>query len=107
MAVEIKFTGAGESVTQATVLKWLKPDGAAVRAGDPVCELETDKATKEKSPPAAGVLSIRVQPGAKVEPNPVLGTIAPDAPPRAAAEKPADAGPARAAVPPASPPPAA
>ena len=44
MAVEIKVTPAGESVTHATIIKWLKPDGSAVKVGEPICELETDKA---------------------------------------------------------------
>ena len=57
MSVEIKVTPAGESITHATLLKWLKPDGAAVKNGEPVCELETDKATKEEYAPASGVLS--------------------------------------------------
>jgi 2-oxoglutarate dehydrogenase E2 component (dihydrolipoamide succinyltransferase) len=78
MAVEIKFTGAGESITEATVLKWLKPDGSAVKAGDAVVELETDKASKEEYATSAGVLSIKVQAGTRVDTGAVLGLIDPN-----------------------------
>jgi 2-oxoglutarate dehydrogenase E2 component (dihydrolipoamide succinyltransferase) len=83
-AVEIKVTPAGESITHAVVLRWLKPDGAAVRAGEPVCELETDKATKEEYAPANGVLSIRVQQGARVAIGDVIGAVDPAGTPKAA-----------------------
>jgi len=86
MAVEIKFTGAGESITQATVLKWLKPDGSAVKAGDAVVELETDKASKEEFATSAGVLSIKVQPGTRVDAGVVLGLIDPNGKATAAPE---------------------
>src|SRR5438874_10692607 len=85
MAVEIKVTPAGESITHATLLKWLKPDGAAVKAGEPVCELETDKATKEEYAPAAGVLSISAQPGARLPIGAVIGSVDPAGTPKAAA----------------------
>ena len=81
MAVEIKFTGAGESITQATILKWLEPDGAAVKAGDAVVELETDKASKEEYATAAGVLTILIQAGARVDAGAVLGLIDPNGKP--------------------------
>ncbi|MBY0229950.1 MAG: 2-oxoglutarate dehydrogenase complex dihydrolipoyllysine-residue succinyltransferase [Gemmataceae bacterium] len=88
-AVEIKVTPAGESVTQATVSRWLKPDGAYVKNGEAVCELETDKAGKEEYAPAAGVLSIKAQPGARVAIGEVIGTIDPSAKPK---EEPTPAG---------------
>ena len=46
----------GESVTEATVSKWFKQPGDAVKADEPLCELETDKVTVEVPSPAAGVL---------------------------------------------------
>src|SRR5262245_30912354 len=93
MAVEIKVTPAGESITHATLLRWLKPDGSAVKAGEPVCELETDKATKEEYAPAAGVLSIRTQPGTRVAIGDVIGAVDPAGKPKAApAPAPAPAG---------------
>ncbi|MGL4549843.1 MAG: 2-oxoglutarate dehydrogenase complex dihydrolipoyllysine-residue succinyltransferase [Gemmataceae bacterium] len=84
-AVEIKLTPAGESVTHATMLKWVVPDGSFVKSGQTVCELETDKATKEEYAPADGVLKVGVPPNAKVAIGAVLGTIDPDGKPTAAA----------------------
>jgi 2-oxoglutarate dehydrogenase E2 component (dihydrolipoamide succinyltransferase) len=84
MAVEIKVTPAGESITHATLLKWLKPDGSAVKAGEPVCELETDKATKEEYAPAAGVLAVKVQPGTRVAIGEVIGSVDPSRTPASA-----------------------
>ena len=57
MASEIKVPSLGESVTEATVARWLKQPGEAVAIDDPVVELETDKVTIEVPAPAAGVLS--------------------------------------------------
>src|SRR5262245_41050482 len=85
MPVEIKVTPAGESITHATLSRWLKPEGAAVKAGEPVAELETDKATKEEYAPAAGVLSIAVQPGTRVPIGAVIGSVDPAGVPKAAA----------------------
>jgi 2-oxoglutarate dehydrogenase E2 component (dihydrolipoamide succinyltransferase) len=76
MATEIKVPTLGESVTSATVARWMKQAGEAVAADEPVVELETDKVTLEVNAPAAGVLSaIAVQEGAEVEAGAVLGTI--------------------------------
>ena len=47
MATEIKVPSLGESVTEATVAKWLKRPGEAVAVDEPVAELETDKVTLE------------------------------------------------------------
>ncbi len=88
MAVEIKVTPAGESITHATLLKWFKPDGAAVKNGEPVCELETDKATKEEFAPASGVLSIQVQPGTQVAIGAVIGSVDPAGTPRTTSPSP-------------------
>ena len=94
MATEIKVPALGESVTEATVAKWLKKIGESVAVDDPVVELETDKVTLEVNATAAGVLSeIRVPEGANVNVGGVLGTIdgtgkaalAPAAAPKAAA----------------------
>jgi 2-oxoglutarate dehydrogenase E2 component (dihydrolipoamide succinyltransferase) len=43
MSVEIRVPELGESITEAVLVRWLKEDGAAVRADEPVLELETDK----------------------------------------------------------------
>jgi len=76
MAIEIKVPALGESVTEATVAKWLKKLGEPVAVDDPVVELETDKVTLEVNATAAGVLSeIRVPEGANINVGGVLGTI--------------------------------
>lgn len=76
MTLEIRVPGLGESVTEATVAKWLKKPGDAVRADEPLVELETDKVTVEVPSPSTGVLSeIRVQTGATIAVGGVLGTI--------------------------------
>ncbi|MGC2202562.1 MAG: biotin/lipoyl-containing protein, partial [Stellaceae bacterium] len=77
MATEIKVPSLGESITEATVSKWLKRLGEPVAADEPVAELETDKVTLEVPAPAAGTLSeILVEEGANVPVGAVLGRIA-------------------------------
>ena len=56
MAAEIKVPTLGESVTEATVARWLKQPGDAVALDEPLVELETDKVTLEVPAPAAGIL---------------------------------------------------
>ena len=57
MAIEIRVPTLGELITEATVGKWFKKAGEAVRADEPLVELETDKVTLEVNAPGAGVLS--------------------------------------------------
>ncbi|MFP6740821.1 MAG: 2-oxoglutarate dehydrogenase complex dihydrolipoyllysine-residue succinyltransferase [Alphaproteobacteria bacterium] len=99
MSVEIKVPTLGESVTEATVTQWYKAAGEAVKADEPVVELETDKVTLEIPAPAGGKLGeIRIEVGDNVEVGAILGLIvegaASDAPAPAAApvEAPATAG---------------
>ncbi|MBL8639154.1 MAG: 2-oxoglutarate dehydrogenase complex dihydrolipoyllysine-residue succinyltransferase [Alphaproteobacteria bacterium] len=67
----------GESVSEAIISKWIKKEGEAVAADEPVCELETDKVTLEVNAPAAGVLSkIAAPEGSTVGVGAVLGEIA-------------------------------
>jgi 2-oxoglutarate dehydrogenase E2 component (dihydrolipoamide succinyltransferase) len=76
MAIEIRVPALGESVTEATVGQWLKKLGESVQADEPVCELETEKATVEVPAPTTGVLGeIRVEQGKAVAIGTVLGTI--------------------------------
>ncbi|MCA3365578.1 MAG: 2-oxoglutarate dehydrogenase complex dihydrolipoyllysine-residue succinyltransferase [Roseomonas sp.] len=90
----------GESVSSATVARWLKKAGDAVAADEPLVELETDKVTVEVNAPVAGVVSaIAADTGAEVAPGAVLGSITAGA---AAAAKPA-AAPAPAPKPAAAP----
>src|SRR6266849_1390280 len=77
MAAEIKVPSLGESVTEATVAKWLKRPGEVVAIDEPVAELETDKITLEVYAPVAGTLAeILADEGANVPVGAVLGRIA-------------------------------
>ena len=77
MTAEITVPTLGESVSEATVAKWLKQPGEAVARDEPVVELETDKVTLEVPAPAAGILGeIRAAAGSNVPVGAVLGTIA-------------------------------
>ena len=57
MAKEIRVPALGESVTEATIAKWFRKAGEAVKADEPLVELETDKVTVEVPAPASGKLS--------------------------------------------------
>jgi 2-oxoglutarate dehydrogenase E2 component (dihydrolipoamide succinyltransferase) len=84
MAVDIKVPSVGESITQGTIARWLKKDGAQVRTDEPLFELETEKATQEVPAPAAGVLHITIAEGQGVAIGSVVGTIEASAVPGAA-----------------------
>ncbi|GBR05342.1 dihydrolipoyl dehydrogenase [Acetobacter oeni] len=76
MAIEIKVPTLGESVTSATVGKWLKQPGDAVAVDDPIVELETDKVSVEVPAPAAGVLESHVvKEGDEVDVGAVLAML--------------------------------
>jgi 2-oxoglutarate dehydrogenase E2 component (dihydrolipoamide succinyltransferase) len=77
MPTEIKVPSLGESVTEATVARWLKGPGEVVAVDEPVVELETDKVTLEVSAPVAGTLAeILAAEGANLPVGAVLGRIA-------------------------------
>jgi 2-oxoglutarate dehydrogenase E2 component (dihydrolipoamide succinyltransferase) len=81
MAAEIRVPALGESVTSATIARWLKQPGERVAADEPLVELETDKVTVEVNAPAAGTMgAFEVQEGAEVEVGTVLGRIEDGAP---------------------------
>ncbi len=76
MSTNILVPTLGESVTEATVGRWLKNVGDAVAADEPLVELETDKVAVEVPSPVAGVLSeIAAKAGDTVGLNAVLGRI--------------------------------
>src|SRR5438270_13468508 len=76
MTKEIRVPQLGESVTEATIAQWFKHEGDAVKADEPLVELETDKVTVEVPAPAAGVLSaISAKPGQTVNVGALLGAI--------------------------------
>jgi len=66
----------GESITEATVSRWIKNQGQQVKEDEPIVELETDKVNIEVPSPAEGIISkINFKTGAKVEVGALLGTI--------------------------------
>ena len=76
MSTEITVPTLGESVTTATIARWMKQPGEAVAADEPLVELETDKVTVEVTAPSAGVLvAISAPEGSEVEVGALLGII--------------------------------
>lgn len=76
MAKDLLVPTLGESVTEATVSKWLKEVGDSVKADEPVVELETDKVSVSVPAPETGILSeIKIQAGTTVNVGTVLGSI--------------------------------
>ena len=76
MSVELIVPTLGESITEATVSKWLKKIGESFEVDEPLVEIETDKITVEVPAPSAGVLSeIKVKEGKDVNIGGVLGII--------------------------------
>ncbi|MBI1327536.1 MAG: 2-oxoglutarate dehydrogenase complex dihydrolipoyllysine-residue succinyltransferase [Alphaproteobacteria bacterium] len=73
---QIVVPSLGESVSEATVAKWLKKEGDAVKMDEPLVELETDKVTVEVNAPEAGVISKIIAPvGANVAVGALLGEL--------------------------------
>ena len=76
MSNQILVPSLGESITEATVSKWLKQVGEHVNADEPLVELETDKVNVEVPSPLAGTLSsISVKEGDSVEVGALLGIV--------------------------------
>ncbi|HMI96405.1 MAG TPA: 2-oxoglutarate dehydrogenase complex dihydrolipoyllysine-residue succinyltransferase [Micropepsaceae bacterium] len=76
MSIEIKVPAMGESVTEATIARWLKKEGDAVKQDETIVELETDKVSVEVPSPAAGVLEhIEVPQGGTVNVGTVIGQV--------------------------------
>ena len=76
MVEKITVPTLGESVTEATVSKWLKSKGEKVNADEPIVELETDKVNVEVPSPTNGVIgSIAVKEGETVNVGSLLGTV--------------------------------
>ena len=76
MSEKILVPVLGESITEATVAKWLKNKGDSVESDEPIVELETDKVNLEVSSPVDGVLSeINVNDGQIVEVGSTLGVV--------------------------------
>jgi 2-oxoglutarate dehydrogenase E2 component (dihydrolipoamide succinyltransferase) len=96
---DIMTPALGESVTEATVARWAKKAGEAVKRDEVIVELETDKVSLEVSAPEDGVLSeINAEEGATVVPGQRLGVVGAGT----GAAKPAPASPKAAPPPPAA-----
>ncbi len=104
-SIEMKIPAVGESITEVTVAKWLKPDGAQISRDEVIAELESDKATFELPAEASGTLRHAVSEGDTISIGATIARIeggsgAPAATPAASA--PATAAPAAASQPAAS-----
>ena len=76
MSENILVPVLGESVTEATVARWLKKEGEHVAVDEPVVELETDKVNLEVPSPVSGVIEkINSKDGENVEVGSILGTV--------------------------------
>ena len=76
MSNKIVVPVLGESITEATVAKWLKNTGDTVEADEPIVELETDKVNLEVPSPVKGVLTeINSKDGSVVEVGAHLGSV--------------------------------
>jgi 2-oxoglutarate dehydrogenase E2 component (dihydrolipoamide succinyltransferase) len=102
-AVPITVPGVGESITEGILARWLKPDGSLVKSGEPLFELETDKASTVVPAATAGLLKISVAEGQTVAIGATVGSLdpagTPAAAPSAPAAAPADVSPAKSAPP--------
>ena len=58
--IEMKMPKMGESVAEATIIKWLKNEGDPIEMEEPVLEIATDKVDSEVPAPAAGKLLKRM-----------------------------------------------
>ncbi len=96
MTIDIRVPVLGESVTEATVGKWYKKPGDAVKADEPLVELETDKVAIEIPAPANGIMGeILVQMGSTVAVGTILAGLK-EGPAPAVAKAPVAAAPAAA-----------
>ena len=76
MSENIIVPALGESITEATISKWIKNQGEKVQEDEPIVELETDKVNVEVPSPAEGIISkINFKTGDTVEVGALLGII--------------------------------
>ena len=76
MSIQLKVPTLGESITEATISKWLKKVGEPFEIDEPLVEIETDKITVEVPAPSSGVLSeIKAKEGTDINIGGVLGII--------------------------------
>jgi pyruvate dehydrogenase E2 component (dihydrolipoamide acetyltransferase) len=72
MAVEVTMPKLGLTMTEGMLVRWLVADGAQVRKGQPIFEIETDKVVNEAQADADGILRVVVEAGASI---PVMGLV--------------------------------
>ena len=94
MAIEIKVPRLAESISEAVLVEWLKPDGWRVRVDEPVATLETDKAAVEIAAADSGILRHARRPGETVHVGDVIARVeaAPAGEPEAPAARGGDNG---------------
>src|SRR3954465_12244252 len=110
MPIEITMPQLSDTMTEGTVVKWHKKEGDAVKAGDEIADVETDKATMPYEAPEAGTLAhIAVKEGQKAPVGALIAVLASSKENAAEVKKAAASGakPAAPAVPTPSSPPAA
>jgi 2-oxoglutarate dehydrogenase E2 component (dihydrolipoamide succinyltransferase) len=73
--LEVKIPAVGESITEVTIAQWMKKDGDIVKEDEPICEIESDKATVELSSPGSGQLKILTLAGQSVKIGTVVATV--------------------------------
>ena len=89
-AIDVVMPQMGVSVSEGTVTKWLRNEGEAIEADEPLLEISTDKVDTEVPSPGSGIVQkILVQEGETVEVGTTLAVIAPEGAPTAAEEEPA------------------
>lgn len=72
VVVSDDFLGGEE---EAELAAWLVESGDAVAAGEPIAEIETNKASAELPAPAAGTIELLAAPGALIEPGAVIARL--------------------------------
>ena len=77
--VPVKVPSVGESITEGILARWLKPDGSLVKAGEPLFELESDKASLPVPAEVGGVLKVQAAEGDTVTIGQVIASIDPAA----------------------------
>ncbi len=109
--IDIKVPAVGESISEVTLVKWLKKEGSYVNRDEVLCELESEKATFELNAEQAGILHIKAEEGVTLNigdlacsidetaAKPETAAPAPVAAAPVAAAAPADTKPAAAAAP--------
>jgi pyruvate dehydrogenase E2 component (dihydrolipoamide acetyltransferase) len=75
VASAIVMPSFGMYTVEGTVVRWLKPSGAPIEAGEPVLEIETDKALADVVAPEAGLLHHLAEPGEVVQVESLLGYV--------------------------------